>query len=184
MNSPASMLGSPTATPSSTHCTKCGDGNTQPCHAVWATGTSSIATTTTGGGVAFGAGGRMTPMMMSASTSGVQQTQLAALCAPPPRQHPMGVIMAGAVLSVVVGFVALFIAGVIGSVMKVPDKFFPLLFVIFFAAGGATMTWAVRRALKFHQYNREELPPLLAAWQRKWVCHKCHHQFDPEKPAA
>ena len=184
MNAPASQPSSQTSTPSSSNCPKCADANTQPCHAVWATGTSSIATRTTGGGVAFGPGGRMTPMMASASTSGVQQTQLAALCSPPGRYQPMGVIMGGAVLSVIVAFVALFIAGVIGNAMGLGSKFIPLLFLIFFAAGGGTMTWAIRRALKFHRYNRDELPPLLAAWQRKWVCHKCHHQFDPEKPTA
>ena len=184
MNALASQPGSPTAAPSSFNCTKCGDASTQPCHAVWASGTSSIATTSSGGGVAFGPGGRLTPMRTSSSTSGVQQTQLAAQCSPPPRQQPMGVIMAGTVLSVIVGVVAIFVAAVIGGMMGFGDKFNPLLVVIFFGASGWMMTVTIRRALSFHRYNRDELPPLFAAWQRKWVCHKCHHQFDPEKPAT
>ncbi len=163
-----------------TTCPQCGDANTQPSHAVYNAGTSNIATTTRASGIAISGGNQFTPMIGSSSTSGVQQTQMAAQCSPPAQHVPGQAIGIGIILSLAAGIVlwvlcfgftmGQFLKGTLGHVWG---------WLAFLGPGILLMKWQLGRARRMQKYNRDEWPTLHAAWQRKWICHKCHHQFDP-----
>ena len=166
----------------STNCPSCGDANTQPCHAAFAAGTTSVSTTTTGGGLALGVGGRLAPMVGTASTKGVQMTNLAALCAPPAKPK----IKPSQVGGLLIGFGGL---GVIGSglgfiywLAQVNDRgmkddivmegaTIAVIGVVSLIVTAVSMSGPMKVANAEHEQ-------LLAAWRKRWVCHRCNHQWD------
>ena len=152
-----------------TACPQCGDSNSQPCHAVWAAGTSSISTTTRGGGLAIGSGNQLTPMFGSGSTSGVQQTQMAAQCSPPVYHPPMGMMWLGS-LSGLIGAISLLV--ILGNGPHVGSVACMVVF-------GGVCAWAMRVFSRRNLAAAAIFNPTMLAWRRRWICHKCHHQFDP-----
>jgi len=125
-----------------TVCPQCGDNNSQPCLAVYNAGTANIATA-------------------SVITTGVQQTKLAAQCAPPPLRG-LGKAWDGVIGSYIV------LCFLTGGLLLIA---FPIFVIVMIGMGVAES--------KHRAFNRIEWPKLNAAWERMWVCQKCHHQFDP-----
>jgi hypothetical protein len=92
-------------------------------------------------------------------------TNLAALCAPPPRRGLGGMAWA----MVIIGYIAL-CAGTGGMLLIA----FPIFVLVLIVMGFAES--------KHRAFNRTEWPKLNDAWLSKSVCLRCHHQF-PTTPS-
>jgi hypothetical protein len=110
----------------------------------------------------FGPGGRLTPVLAGGSTTGVQQSNLAKLCAPPAKRG-FGKAWAGIFIFYIV--LCILTAGV--ALIGLP------LFILVVIGMGVAEA-------KHAKWNTDEWPTLHAAWQRKWVCLRCHRQYEPQ----
>jgi len=147
-------------------CPKCGDANTQPLHAVHATGTTTSSSSTIGGAVGLGAGG-MAPVVGGASTSTTAQSLVAKACAPPDKEPVAMLLVAGAVVAGIAAFIALGVTERYG-----PAKLW----------GGGILALAALAAWAGAKHNREVWPVKHAEWRRRWLCHRCHEHFEPGAP--
>jgi hypothetical protein len=119
-------------------------------------------------------------MIGSSSTSGIQVSNLAALCAPPGQYQPAKMLAAGCLLSGIAGFFTIFVIGMIFEATDVRGNWsIKLALCLALASGIAVMTWAYRRAASFRKYNLEVWPGLEAEWRKRWICSRCHDQFVP-----
>ena len=144
------------------NCPTCGSDQTQMLSVVYQSGTSSIQTKSTHRGVGFASGGQLVSVVGSGKTSGVQQTRLAATAAPPAKQAKAAGALGGGIILGLIVTCGYWPVGV------------PLL-CLFVVVG----IWILRDEMK---YNREQWPPLYAAWTRTWLCHRCGGKFfGPDK---
>jgi hypothetical protein len=165
------------ASPMANACPTCGDANTRPCHAVFNSETKTTDSSTHGGGVAFGPGGKLTPVLASASTSGVQQTNLAKMCAPPEKESPVSAFFGGLVLGGIIAAIGAGIAGYFFDSATAAGWTAAILFALFIAV-------AVAMTKEAMQKNRDVFPKVFELWQHRWVCLRCHHMFAPATAGA
>lgn len=157
-------------------CPACESDNTRKLAAVWEEGSYTQVSTakTTMKGQSNVVGGGQTGVLSSRQkgttrTTTTGMTNLAKRAARPSPETPIrdAAIMLGE------GAVAIFVGGVIVAV-AVSD---PFAFVLM-AIAAALLVWRVYvLTVRGLQYNRRELPDLLAQWERSWWCTKCGEIF-------
>ncbi len=122
-------------------------------------GTTSIQTgSTTIGGGTFG--GHPGGGVGQTSTTGSQQSLLAKELTPPQTKAPGG---GGCVL----------VIGVIVLVIGIPDSIWPMML-----AGGLVTILGLLFLGKALEFDNNEYPKLMAAWERSFLCMRCGHRFE------
>jgi hypothetical protein len=143
------------------NCPHCKSENTQRLSVVFESGVSEINTRTNHMGVgiagAVGLGGA------TSRTRGVQVSAIAARAAPPAKMRPILTFFVLSLASVIVG---LFFGKASGLVAL------------------AGMIGAGYVAFTQFKYNGGQWKTLFAAWSRRFLCHKCGEQFEPDPRAA
>jgi len=157
---PTSPISAPSQAPVGAHdgwcCPQCGSEETQSASIIYRGGTSTVKTTSRHRAVTFTPSGHLMPVVGSSNTEGVQQTQLAAMAAPPARRNKAAAIWGGLV------------AGIVLSIF-LPPCGLPL--------AALTIVAGVITSIQDSKFNREVWPGLHAEWERKWMCHRCGHVF-------
>lgn len=144
-------------------CPKCGSDHIQTFQMIWDSGTSTAVHDTTGVGVGVGSGGGIGLGFGGARTQSASVSTLAAKVAPPtakaiPKFFYFGLVM-GALMVLIVK----------------PPTISEMIVVKIL--GVAAIAGCGYNIFRIQKWNKEELPPLVAAWEKQWLCHKCGNSF-------
>lgn len=134
-------------------CPRCGSDQVRSFEAVYSGGTSTFSARSRGSHDLVG----------YVDTSGQSSTEQAKLCTPPQKLQTFKVGCGIPFLGLILGFLL--------QVMKVGEVVLGVVLLGSLALG----IWFIQHAVRF---NSKVYPGLLAAWQRKWLCQSCHHQFE------
>ena len=133
------------------NCTSCESDNTQKLSVVFNSGTSVVNTTTNTAGVGIGSGLSLGIGGAKSNTTGVSQTNLGAMAAPP---------MKKSYKAAVILFLFTFIF--LGKVL-----------IPWILALGLLIFWMY----KIFQYNRGPWVTLYNEWEQTWFCNKCGNTY-------
>lgn len=141
-------------------CPQCGSDNVQSFQILNAQGTSVINTTTRSSGIGI-IGGSVGVAGGSSTTSGVQQTAIGQMTAPPVTKKYM-----------LKGLITLVFAGIAVSAPFSGGGFGGFIICLAIAAIFGYFCW------KNLKWNANVYPNLVAQWQNSFLCNKCGTAFD------
>jgi hypothetical protein len=150
------------------NCPKCESENVQRLSIIHSEGTSEINTTSTSVGMSGNSSGGISTGTARTRTSGTQQSALAMKANPPAKEKsPIMQFIATSIFGLIVGFIVQAVLG---------EGFLGTL--AFFGAWGGLSYWGFTRAVKAHNWNKDEWPALKEAWDHRWMCMKCGNLFE------